>query len=90
MTRAEGPNADLQQPDDAREEHPTRALRKFNSETQALIRHLIKIGDMTAVVRNGELFIPLSAIEPYTAGGADPFRLELDPRHLPTHRSTRN
>ena len=74
MTRAEGPSADLQQPDDAREERPTRPLRKFNPETQAVIRHLIKIGDMTAVVRNGEFFMRLADIEPFMAGGADPFR----------------
>jgi hypothetical protein len=74
MTRPEGLNTDLQHPDDVRESEPMRPLRKFHPETQALIRHLIKIRDLTGFIRNGELYIRLSDIEPFTAGGADPLR----------------
>jgi hypothetical protein len=74
MTRPEGLNADPQQPDALREPEPMRPLRKFQREIQALIRHLIKIRDLTGFVRNGEIYIRLSDIEPFTAGGADPLR----------------
>ena len=55
MIRPTGPNADLRQPDDAREREFTRPLRKFQPETQALIRHLLQIGDITDIIQNGEL-----------------------------------
>lgn len=74
MTRPEGLNADPQQPDAVREPEPMRPLRKFQPEIQALIRHLIKIRDLTGFIRNGEICIRLSDIEPFTAGGADPLR----------------
>ena len=74
MTRPEGLNADLQQPDAVREPEPMRPLGKFQPEIQALIRHLINIGDLTGFIRNGELHIRLSDIEPFTAGGGDPLR----------------
>ena len=75
MTRPEGLNADPQQPDAViYEPEPMRPLRKFQPEIQALIRHLIKIRDLTGFIRNGELYIRLPDIEPFTAGGADPLR----------------
>ena len=49
-----------------------RPLRNFHPETQALIRHLLEIGDITGVVQKGELFIRLFGIEPFMAGGAEP------------------
>jgi hypothetical protein len=74
MTRPTRSDADVQTRDDALEEQPTRPLRKFQPEIQALIRHLINIDDLTGFIRNGELYIRLSDIEPFTAGGADPLR----------------
>ena len=68
MTRPEGLITNLQHPDDVREPAPMRPLRKFQPEIQALLRHLINIGDLTGFIRNGELHIRLSDIEPFTAG----------------------
>jgi hypothetical protein len=77
MTRPERLNADLQQPDIVCEPEPTRPLRKFQPETQALIRHLIKIGDLTEVLQQGEACVRLAGIVHFTAGGAEPFSEEL-------------
>jgi hypothetical protein len=74
MIRPEGLNPDLQQPDAVREPEPMRPLRNFQPEIQALIWHLINIGDLTGFIRNGELYIRLSDLEPFTAGGADPLK----------------
>ena len=48
-----------------------RPLRNFHQDPE-LIRHLLEIGDITGVVQNGELFIRLSEIEPFMAGGEEP------------------
>jgi hypothetical protein len=71
MTRHEGLDTDSQRPDAVREPEPMRPLRKFHPEIQALIRHLIKIGDLTGVIQNGELCVRLSEIGHYTAPGYD-------------------
>jgi len=84
------PPTDFQQPDDVREPEPMRPLRKFQPEIQALIRHLIKIGDLTAVIQHGEPCIRLSEMVHYTAGGRSRSGRSFNSRHQPIHRSTRN
>ena len=76
-TRPERPNAESHPPDNAHEENPTRPLRTLHPDTQALIRNLIELGDITGVVQNGELYIRWSEIEPYTPPGSDPSDWEL-------------
>lgn len=68
-----GHPTDAQQPDDGCEPEPTRPRREFEPQTQALIRHLITSGDLTAVIQHGE---PCTRLSSTLRRGSRPVQVE--------------